>query len=117
MRDGQERRRLRRIERERWTDADWNRVRELADQAWDAMVALEDTALYLYCAEQACRAREYERADARLAAIKAEYEHLRSLLRDVGSDDAGRGEDVQKTGEATPLDPAPRSESPRDAGR
>ena len=48
------------VRRERWDDADWDRARHLADALWD------ETGLYLYAVEEACRQLQYERGAKRL---------------------------------------------------
>jgi hypothetical protein len=53
------------VARERWTGTDWSAARKLADAAWDARPAV---GLYIYAAEEALRARHYERVAARLGA-------------------------------------------------
>jgi hypothetical protein len=63
-----ERRPRLRVERERWTDADWSAVRSLADREWE----LSPAGLYVYEAEHALRKHQNWRID-RLLAYEAEH--------------------------------------------
>jgi hypothetical protein len=65
------------VARERWGDDDWNAVRRAADVAWDT----HPVGLYIYAAEEACRRRNWDRVEARLAFEAAHgVEWLRGVL-------------------------------------
>jgi hypothetical protein len=61
-----EQRPRRRVERDRWTDADWDAAKQLAVAAWDAP-GRDLRELYVFVAQRALFEQHCRRVEARLA--------------------------------------------------